>query len=70
MENFAIITYKSGNNYIIVAEGTEEELLSIIECIKESMKDKELKVVKLDKEDYEENKKNIIELNKLIDNNF
>lgn len=63
--NFGIIYYVVDNNVIVVMEGKEKELLSIIDVIKENI-NKDASIKLLEEEEYEEVKKDIRELNKLV----
>ena len=63
--NFGILYYVLNGNVVVVMEGKEKELLSIIDVIKENV-NKDVSIKLLEEEDYEEVKRDIHELNKLV----
>lgn len=64
-EQFGVITVKSNNRQLVVFDGTDKDLFSILDIVKSTIsKDAEVKL--LDKEEYDACKDNIIELNKLL----
>lgn len=65
-ESFGIIAYKNNDNAVIVFEGMKNELLKLIDSIKEVLQKTDLQIVDLDKNEYDTLKFNAIELNKLV----
>lgn len=67
-ESFGIITYKDGENFIVLAEGSLSELSDIFSIIKELHEEKELVQIALNKEEYESKKQYINLLNSYLAN--
>lgn len=65
-EQFGVIAYKDKEHTNILFEGTNSELLGVIDIIREHISDTaEIKMI--DKDKYETCKRNIIELDKLLE---
>lgn len=65
-EQFGVIAYKDKGHANIVFEGTNSELIEVIDIIKEHISETaEIKLI--DKDKYDICKRNIIELDKLLE---
>lgn len=65
-EQFGVIAYKYKGHTNIVFEGTNSELIEVIDIIKEHISETaEIKLI--DKDKYDICKRNIIELDKLLE---
>lgn len=65
-EQFGVIAYKDKGHTNIVFEGTNSELIEVIDIIKEHISETaEIKLI--DKDKYDICKRNIIELDKLLE---
>lgn len=64
-EQFGVITIKENGKITVIFDGTDKQLFSILDIVKETISDS-AEVKLLDKTEYETCKDNIIELNKLL----
>ena len=64
-EEIMIVLIKADDMYIEVFSGSEEELSSIRESIKDVLENKEVKEIKLNKEEYIASKDNMKKLQEL-----
>ena len=64
-EQFGVITIKENGKTTVIFDGTDKQLFSILDIVKDIISDS-AEVRLLDKTEYETCKDNIIELNKLL----
>ena len=64
-EQFGVITIKNDDKNVVVFDGSDKELFSVLDAVKEHISNT-AEVKLLDKDEYESCKDNIIELNKLL----
>jgi acylphosphatase len=63
-DNFAVIVLEKDEKLMVLADGTEDELNSLLSTIQNI--EPAARVVKVDKVQYEESKRDIKELNELL----
>jgi hypothetical protein len=69
MMEFAVLAVKSDDNFIILAEGNENELVEFSEsiCDSKNIKKSDVLLIKVDKDTYEDKKRYIETLNDYIE---
>ena len=66
MHDFAVVAYQDGMNYIILAEGSGNEITEIYEVVKDLNSDKDIRLIDLDRDQYNSSKKVLMLLNQYI----
>ncbi|MBO5388338.1 MAG: hypothetical protein J6A59_09390 [Lachnospiraceae bacterium] len=67
---FGVIASKTESGYIILAEGTDDELGGLLNVIRESPSVNTANIIYVDEDKYNNCKDNILELNTFIDSNI
>lgn len=66
MSDISLLVTTNDDNILIIAEGTNDELNSMLDIVNNDLCNGNAKVVTVDKDEYDKCKENIIELKQLI----